>query len=249
MAALHHLGGEGPLLVLIHGFGADRLGWAATAPAFFATHAVWAVELPAHGAADPGAETPATIAAEVADALADLPGPRALVGHSLGGAVAAHVAAARPDEVSDLVLIAPGGLGADLDAGFLTGFADLRTPEAALAHLRRLVVRDRLITPAMAAHVLAHLDLPGRRAALAAQARALIAAPPPPLPHMARVIWGAEDRVNPPDPVFLAGLGTRALVLPGTGHLPQVEAAGRVNRALAGWLGQAPEAPAPPPRQ
>ncbi|MED5351517.1 MAG: hypothetical protein VYA41_01225 [Pseudomonadota bacterium] len=34
-AALHRLGGEGPDVLLIHGFGADRLSWPALAPSSF----------------------------------------------------------------------------------------------------------------------------------------------------------------------------------------------------------------------
>ena len=33
--ALHRLGGEGPDILFIHGFGADRLGWLAVAPQLF----------------------------------------------------------------------------------------------------------------------------------------------------------------------------------------------------------------------
>ena len=34
-AALHRLGGEGPDVLLIHGFGADRFSWLALAPQLF----------------------------------------------------------------------------------------------------------------------------------------------------------------------------------------------------------------------
>lgn len=237
-ARLHAEGGAGPDLVLIHGFGADRLGWGATAPAFQATHRVWTLELPWHGLAGPGATDPEGMAAEAAVALAAL-GPRvALVGHSLGGAIAALLAAGDPGRFGPVVLIAPGGLGAGLDPDFLTGFAKLETGEQALAHLRRLVVRERLITPGMAQHVLAGLAVAGSRAALADIATALLAAPSPPFPVGAHVIWGAEDKINPHDPLSVADWGDRFTLLPDTGHLPQVEAVAKVNKIIAGVLAE-----------
>jgi pyruvate dehydrogenase E2 component (dihydrolipoamide acetyltransferase) len=42
--ALHRLGGDGPDLLFIHGFGADRLSWLAVAPQLFDLASVWAVE-------------------------------------------------------------------------------------------------------------------------------------------------------------------------------------------------------------
>ena len=50
-AALHRLGGEGPDVLLIHGFGADRLSWLALAPQLFPVATVWAAEFGGHGAA------------------------------------------------------------------------------------------------------------------------------------------------------------------------------------------------------
>ena len=44
-AALHRLGGEGPDVLLIHGFGADRLSWLALAPQLFPLATVWALSL------------------------------------------------------------------------------------------------------------------------------------------------------------------------------------------------------------
>ena len=60
--ALHRLGGEGPDLLFIHGFGADRLSWLAVAPLLFDLATVWAVEYAGHGATrdDLGAGDPLT---------------------------------------------------------------------------------------------------------------------------------------------------------------------------------------------
>src|SRR5947209_7830364 len=61
--------------------------------------------LPGHPRGD-GMERAADYAAWVAAEIAETPAPRAVVGHSLGGAVALELALARPDLVDGLVLVA-----------------------------------------------------------------------------------------------------------------------------------------------
>ena len=236
-AALQRVGGEGPPVVLIHGFGADRMGWVANTPALMEHFSTWTVELPAHGTAEPGGTTLDELAAAVAACLPDGTVPVALVGHSLGGAVAARLAQSHAGRVGKVALLAPAGFGAGTpDPAFLRGLPRLESEADALALLSTLVVRQRLIQPPMAQHVLAHLRKPGRRIALAAIAEAALSFTPPPLPPDALVIWGEDDAINPVDARWLAGLGDRCLLLPQTGHLPHVEAATRVNRALAAYL-------------
>lgn len=232
-ARLALLGGAGPALVLIHGFGADRFGWAANAHALFAKARVWAAELPGHGEApaEVGDGSADTLAAAVARALAEVPRPFAVAAHSLGGAVALRLARRMPGAIGSLTLLSPAGLGGPIDADFLDAYPKLQTEAEALSLLQSLVQRPRLIAPAMAAHVLKTLARPGRREALATVAAALKSLAPAPLPDLpTRLIWGAEDRINPPGPA--AAWGERLTLLPDTGHLPQVEAAGRVNRLL-----------------
>lgn len=235
-AVLHRLGGEGPPVLLVHGFGADRHGWAANAHALMGTRTVWAADLPGHGSAgnEVGDGSPAALAAGLAEAVASLPGPVPVVAHSLGAAVVLHLARVMPGAFDRLVLIAPAGLGSAIDAEFLDRFPALSTPEEAEALLARLVAKPRLVAP-MAAHVLSGLADPGRRAALAAIAAALPAAPPPPAAEAPlALIWGAEDRIVP-----LPGgsvLGQDPEVIAGAGHLPHVEAAGAINRRLAALL-------------
>lgn len=236
-AKLHEAGGNGPPIMLIHGFGADRFGWSANIPALTENHTVWLAELPAHGDAQPGGTSLEEMAGAVARLVPETGGPLDLVGHSLGATIAAHLAAELPDQIGKTVLIAPAGhgLGAP-NADFLTGFAELRTEADALVHLRMLVARERLIVPQMAQYVLNHLNKPGRRQAMAAIAEAALQFDPPALPDNALVIWGADDAVNRPDLDWLASLGDRAMVLPDTGHLPHVEAVTKVNRRLAAFL-------------
>jgi len=240
-AVLHRLGGAGPALLLIHGFGADRFGWAATAPALFDVATVWAVDLPSHGAAgnDVGDGGIETLARSVAAHLDDLGGPAVVVGHSLGGAVALALANMRASALRHLVLLAPAGLGRGLDTGFLHAFPQLETPDQARELLHKLVAQARFIAPAMTAHVLAGLQDPSRRAGLAqiaahlAQVSRAPTAPnlPPDLP--VQIIWGLDDQINPAPPESHDIHPQLAITrLPEIGHLPQIEAASRVNAAI-----------------
>jgi len=230
-AVLHRVGGAlGPQVVFLHGFGADRLSWLGVAPPLQDLAEVFAVDLPGHGDAgdDVGQGTAAELAMAVESAVAGLAGPLLLVGHSLGGLVALHLAARDPGRFRILALVAPAGMGGVVDAGFLRAFPRLGSQQDALALLLQMVVKPRHIAPGMAAHVLASLARPSRRTGLARIADALIAAPPlsATAAGNARIVWGAEDRILPPP----AGLNVR--LLPGVGHLPQVEAASAVQRAL-----------------
>jgi len=236
-AKLHEFGGQGPSVLLIHGFGADRLGWMANAVDLQQGHRVWAVELPAHGAAEPGESKIAEMVQTVGDVISDLPQPVHLCGHSLGGLIAARLARQHPERFGKVALIAPACLGTGApDVAFLRDFPSLETEEDALNALRRLVHRERLIQPAMAQHVLAHLAKPGRRAAMAAIADAVLKTAPAELTDDALVIWGAQDKVLPPDGDLITARGALGLLIENAGHLPHVEAAARVNRALLDYL-------------
>lgn len=238
-ATLHHLGGaEGlPDLLLIHGFGSDRFSWSATAPGFFNTHRVWAVELPGHTSApvDHGSGDTHSMALAVANAVDKLSAPFSVVGHSLGGAVAVELATMRPDLISALVLIAPASLGARTNVEFLTAFPRLTSPDEAQSLLELLVSRPKLIGPQMVGHVLGFLDQPGRRDALIEIGNRLSLASSLPLPQGLAVvaIWGQQDVINPPSEATVGLFGERAHVLEGVGHMPHVELARKTNSIIA----------------
>ncbi len=254
--AIHAAGRDGPPILLLHGFGADRLSWTANVATLEAQGRVLTLDLPGHGAslAAVGDGSVHDVADGVATALdRHGPGPMHVVGHSLGGAVALMLAQARPDLVASLALIAPAGLGDALDAEFLADFPELETPEAAEALLQRLVVRPRLIGRAMVSHVLAGLDRPGARdalrsvaagvpAGLAAIEDAATGIAAGSLPRL--VVWGEEDRINALDRGKLLAFGGETHILPATGHLPHVESAAAVNRLVAAFVGRQMERPA-----
>jgi len=91
--------GQGPALVLLHGFTGSGATWG---DMFADTYTTYAVDLPGHGASP---MQPRSLWQTAADILETVQAPAfALLGYSLGARVALHVALRAPDRVSALVL-------------------------------------------------------------------------------------------------------------------------------------------------
>jgi pimeloyl-ACP methyl ester carboxylesterase len=107
-------GGDGPPVVLLHGAGEFAACWMRVIPELAEAHRVIAPDLPGHGASELAGEP--LDAARVIAWLGELiertcPSPPALVGHLLGGAIAARFAIDQPDRLGRLVLVDTYGLG------------------------------------------------------------------------------------------------------------------------------------------
>ncbi len=105
--------GDGDPVVLVHGLSGSTRWWTPVLPALAARSAVHLVDLPGFGSMRRGGRSPglahaATWLAAWMDALG-LERP-ALVGHSMGSAIVLRVAAARPERLDRLALVAPAGL-------------------------------------------------------------------------------------------------------------------------------------------
>ena len=104
-AALHvESVGDGPPLVLLHGFAMHGGLFAPVLHDLAQRHRVHVVDLPGHGHSD---ATKAATIADVADhvmASLELSSPAAIVGWSYGGLVAQRIASAHPEAVASLVL-------------------------------------------------------------------------------------------------------------------------------------------------
>ncbi|KMS75777.1 hydrolase [Streptomyces viridochromogenes] len=96
---VHDYGGDGPQLVLLHGYGRSLTDWDASAALLTAKHRVLAVDLPGHGRSPRISPwTVPTVVRYIADTLDAHGVPEAvLVGHSLGGLLAVEYARANPD--------------------------------------------------------------------------------------------------------------------------------------------------------
>lgn len=114
------IGGEGPPLVLLHGFTGSAASWRAHSAVFSKKFKTLAIELLGHGTSDSPAD-PARYRMEqcVEDltAVFDRLGLRRLnlLGYSMGGRVALHVAAADSERIGTLLLesASPGIAGQD----------------------------------------------------------------------------------------------------------------------------------------
>lgn len=107
-------GGEGTPVVLLHGPGESAVKWLPVLPDLVTTHRVIAPDLPAHGESEapdgpPGAERMLDWLGELIEESCE--SPPALVGHVLGGAIAARFAIERGEQLSHLVLVDSLGLG------------------------------------------------------------------------------------------------------------------------------------------
>jgi pimeloyl-ACP methyl ester carboxylesterase len=107
-------GGDGPPVVLLHGAGEFAASWMRVIPELVRDHRVIAPDLPGHGASELAGEP--LDAGRMMDWVGELiertcPSPPALVGHLLGGAIAARFAIDHPDRIGRLVLVDTYGLG------------------------------------------------------------------------------------------------------------------------------------------
>jgi pimeloyl-ACP methyl ester carboxylesterase len=117
--AYHESGpADGPVVVLLHGLASDAGTWdKAVGPLAGHGLRVIALDLLGHGRSDkPRGEY---LLDDFADSLAAFfaaleLGPATVCGHSLGGAIAVHFAAAHPACVQRLVLVSAGGLGREV---------------------------------------------------------------------------------------------------------------------------------------
>ncbi len=242
--------GDGMPVLLVHGFGGDLNTWMFTQPALAEGRRVVALDLPGHGGSSKeigsGDRESLTNAVEGAlDALGV--GQAHLVGHSMGGAIAALLALRRLDRVSSLTLIASAGFGPEINGAFIDGFVRVARRREAVEILNPLVHDPALISRAMVEDVLRYKRLDGVPAALTKIAeawfaggrqlldlRGLIAE----LRMPVQVIWGREDRIIPVAHAEALASRVPVHILDQAGHLPHMEKAAEVNRLVKSFVGK-----------
>jgi pimeloyl-ACP methyl ester carboxylesterase len=106
--------GEGPTVLLIHGYGDTADGWRRVVPGLLPHHRVVALDVPPFGRSGEPTERKLLdfykqFFPELFDKLEIE--TATVIGHSLGGAISLHVALERPELVDRLGLVAPAGLG------------------------------------------------------------------------------------------------------------------------------------------
>lgn len=238
------LGEGGTPLVLVHGFGGDLNNWLFNQPALAAERRVIALDLPGHG--ESGKTLRSGEAAELSEAVLGLLDHLQLdrvhlAGHSMGGLVALTVAEQAPARVVSLTLIASAGLGADINGDYLQGFADANNRNALKPQLVQLFSDPALVTRQMLEDMLKFKRLEGVDQALRQLNGALfdggrqkvdvrhVVGRQPSL-----VIWGSDDAIIPAN--HAQGLEAQVEILPGQGHMLQLEAAEQVNQLMLAFL-------------
>jgi pyruvate dehydrogenase E2 component (dihydrolipoamide acetyltransferase) len=244
-------GEEGEPLVLLHGFGGDLNNWLFTAPALAGEHVVYAVDLPGHGGSskEVGAGDLGFLVGAVRQFLDAQGMERAhLVGHSLGGLVAASVALEAPGRVASLALVSSAGLGEEINREYIEGFIAAERRRELKPALELLFADSGLVTRQLVDDVLKYKRIDGVDQALRAIAgnafgegrqRVVIADRLAELGIPLLVVWGREDRIIPAAHAERAPEGAQVHVLDGQGHSPHMEAAGDFNRIMEGFLAAA----------
>ncbi len=225
--------GASPPAVLVHGYGMESSYLVPLAARLAERARVYAPDLPGHGLSEHDAR-PLAIP-ELADALAawmdawELRGAL-LVGHSLGGQVAAEAAARRPDLVAGLVLVGP------------TCDAEARTPARQIARGVPTAPFERPTFGIWSARGYARA---GPRV-LAAEMRAMVSHRlEEVLPGVAapvRVVRGAHDYIAPQrwaEAVARAARAPAPAVVPGWGHAVHYGDPDAVARAVLELAGGA----------
>jgi len=243
----HRVLGDGAdAVVLVHGFGGCLENWAANQAALAAGgRTVAALDLPGHGesSVDVGSGSLDELASVLLDYLdaAGL-GRVHLAGHSMGAALCLVVADREPTRVRSLTLVGPAGMGQKINADFIRAYIAAQGHEALGKLLGMLVADPSRVTAGEIEQAVAYKRRDGVSAALLAIASSRYGRTPSgralhevagTVPTLA--IWGAADAIIPP-PVDFERPGVELHVLPGCGHMVQLEAADEVNRLIDALL-------------
>ncbi|QKV20027.1 alpha/beta fold hydrolase [Oricola thermophila] len=221
-------------VVFLHGFGADKSSWSRVVPLIDRSVEPVLVDLPGHGSSThaPEANFEAVVTA-VAEELEGRGITRAhFVGHSLGGAVALATWGLGRIAVNSMCLIAPAGLGPEINGGFIDGLINARSVPSLEPWLDVMTGHDFALPDGYAQVLLRQWQQADTQAKLRHMAAGifpdgtqsmgltdLLAD----LPVPAKIIWGLGDRIIPSAHAFHAP-GTVALhLLKGAGHVPQLE--------------------------
>ena len=241
--------GEGPPVLLLHGFDSSFLEFRRLAPLLASGVQLFIPDLYGFGFCprpSGGDYSPRGVLRHLEVLAREIggrnPAPLGLIGASMGGSVAVELARRLPEQVNRLLLLAPAGLtGRPMPLPPLLDGLGVRF--LALPGVRRGLCRTAFADPdaAVGAAELEiaslHLQSPGWADALRRFARSGgFAGAGAPLPHQPiTVLWGANDRIlrAPQKRAALALLGERVLELDACGHLPHLDQTATV---AATWL-------------
>lgn len=241
-------GEGGDTLILVHGFGGDLNNWLFNHEALAAGRTVYALDLPGHGESskDVGDGSLETLANAVLGFMDAVGIDKAhLAGHSMGGGTCLMVAKLAPQRVRSLSLICSAGLGAEINGGYISGFVSAANRNALKPLLANLFADSSLVTRQLVDDMLKYKRLEGVDQALQTiSARmfpegrqgTVLRDVATSLGKPVLVIWGKEDQIIPSAQADGLAAPVRVEVLPGQGHMVQMEAANDVNRLINAFL-------------
>lgn len=256
--------GEGPAVVLIHGFASSLETWEAVRPALVeAGHRVIAMDLRGFGWTDrPPGDYSSTAQAHLVLALLDRLGVSraSFVGHSYGAGVTLRIALLAPERVERIALYDAWAYSGQLPAFFHVARAD-GIGEAMFAAWYGERAEDRMalafhdqrfVTIELIDAVDASLRRPGTYAAALAAVRGMhyeeVEAQYRTVTQPALLLWGREDRVTPleiGERLSRELPGARLVVYPGCGHFPMIEHAAQSTAELVRFVASPTAAPLP----
>jgi pimeloyl-ACP methyl ester carboxylesterase len=238
--------GKGPPVLLVHGLGGSANGYAQLLSALTQRFSsVYALDLPGSGFSPDPKSGPLSIFEQydvlTAYARDIVRAPAFVIGNSLGGAMALKLACEYPAQVQALTLISPAGAqwSAERFAEVLRLY-DVRSGADVRKLLRRLFHRapraGLLLSPLIVSQyrsgtVRRFLKETQVTDALTPELLAKLSAP-------TLLLWGGSDRVLPEESVeyFKRHLpAARIEIVPGFGHVPQMERPEEVLKRLVGF--------------
>ncbi len=255
--------GQGPPVILLHGFGASAYSWRHLIPALAGEHRVFTLDLKGFGLSDKPADGKYALT-DQADLVAAFIRARdlrdlALIGNSMGGGIAVitylKLEDTDPGRIRRLVLIDSAGYPQKLPwfiamarvPGLNTIATRLLSPRFATALvLRRCYYDKEKITEEQIDTYAYFGSLPGAAPAVIQTAKQIL---PPNIDELTArykiisvpvlLIWGEDDRVVPLDVgrSFKRDLpNSELIILPRCGHIPQEEEPGETNRLVTSFL-------------
>ncbi|OBJ58320.1 alpha/beta fold hydrolase [Mycobacterium asiaticum] len=245
------IAGSGPVIVLLHGVGDSSTTWEPVHAKLAQRFTVIAPDMLGHGESDkPRADySLASFANGLRDLLTALEIDRVtLVGHSLGGGVAAQFAYQYPQFVERVVLVSAGGVTKDVSIALRLAAMPLGAEALSMLRLPGAVPAMELVSRAVGSVVgstrftrdvaslprlVGGLSKPGAVSAFARTLRGVVDTQGQYVTMLDRsylmhglpvqIIWGEDDLIIPASHARLAHRqipGSRLEILPESGHMP-----------------------------
>lgn len=231
-------------VLFVHGFGGGFDNWMLNQEALSENFRTYAVDLPGHGGSTKqvGDGELTTLTDMLQNFMSAMKIGRAhLVGHSMGGGIALDLATRYPDQVASLSLIAPVGLGPDINMEYIDGFITQTRARKLRAVIELLVDDPTGISPDMIEDIIKYKRLDGVGPALellrdkimpAGQQAAALKDHLDKLTAPMQIIWGRNDRIIPASHAESLPDGLKVQIFEDTGHMPHMERANEVNALI-----------------